>query len=206
MLNNNLQNMVDEMRMAPKEIFPSHYWNELNKKNFAQLQDHGYNNFKRTVALNYFTWLPIIPIDSQYRFLLRNIPMKSTAHAFFQALTSSVYPPLNRIQSWSYAFITRLLWEYASINDSGKKLDLLHEPKIGNPPPVRVMNKIISQDLANSFLEYISIFDSKIDISKIKTVIELGSGYGRTAFVILKLNPGIQYILVDIPPALYIAQ
>jgi hypothetical protein len=35
---------------------------------------------------------------------------------------------------------------------------------------------------------------------------ELGGGYGRTAFVFLTLLPGVRYQLVDIPPALYVAE
>lgn len=206
MFDNNLKDMLREMRFAPKEILPSKYWEELNKKNFAQLQQYGFNNFKRTIGLNYFTWLPI-PIDSQIRYLLKNLPIKTTIPILFQTISSSSNPPLSRIQTWSYVLITRLLWEYALRNDLKKELYLLDEPKVGNPPDIRIKNKIISQDLANSFLEYNAIFDSKkMDPSKIKTIIELGSGYGRTAYVFLKLMPHAKYILVDIPPALYIAQ
>jgi putative sugar O-methyltransferase len=202
---NALKDMITEMDLAPKEVLPSEYWKVLNKKNFTQLKRHGYNNFKRTVALSYFTWLPL-PSNPQILFLLRNLSMKTLINLTFQTLISPSSPPINRFKSWSYIFITRLLWAYALIDDSNNKLDLLYEPTIGNPPNVKIKNKIISQDIANSFLEYNSIFKSKIDVTKVKTVIELGPGYGRTAYVILKLSPNIKYILVDIPPALYIAQ
>ena len=33
-----------------------------------------------------------------------------------------------------------------------------------------------------------------------------GRAYGRTAYVFMTLQPGCRYILVDIPPALYVAQ
>ena len=35
---------------------------------------------------------------------------------------------------------------------------------------------------------------------------ELGSGYGRTAYVHLTLRPDCRYVLVDIPPALYVCE
>jgi putative sugar O-methyltransferase len=34
----------------------------------------------------------------------------------------------------------------------------------------------------------------------------LGPGYGRTAYFIKRFKPDVQYVFVDIPPALYIAQ
>jgi len=37
-------------------------------------------------------------------------------------------------------------------------------------------------------------------------VVELGAGYGRTAYVICKLVPGVRYVVVDIPPALYVSE
>jgi putative sugar O-methyltransferase len=36
--------------------------------------------------------------------------------------------------------------------------------------------------------------------------VELGGGYGRLAWVLLVAHPGLRYILVDIPPALAIAE
>ena len=33
------------------------YWKFLNKKNIEQLIDYGYDNFKQTVARNYYTWV-----------------------------------------------------------------------------------------------------------------------------------------------------
>ncbi len=45
-----------------------------------------------------------------------------------------------------------------------------------------------------------------VDAAEINTIMELGSGYGRTAWVYLTLHPGCRYVLVDIPPALYICE
>lgn len=202
---NILRQMVNESAYSPSEILPSKYWEVLNKKNFNQLKEKGYKNFKRTIALNYFTWV-VSPTDPQIIFLIKNLRFKDTITTFFHTLVSKKYTPMNIFSSWSYTFLTRLLWLYVSHLDKRKLLNSLEEPIVGNPPRVMFKNKLISQDLANSFLEYLSIFDSKIEIPKIKTIIELGPGYGRTAYVILKLKPNIRYILVDIPPALYVAQ
>src|ERR1700686_1707390 len=67
---------------------PSKYWVELNKMNLAQLQQHGYENFKRTIALNYFTFVRILPWDSQIIFLLRHLPLPVSLGCAWRAFTA----------------------------------------------------------------------------------------------------------------------
>ena len=109
-------------------------------------------------------------------------------------------------QSVYYNLLTRLMWAYVEEHDSEHVLERLGEPLEGNPPRVYQGARLISPDLANSFLEYLSVMNADVDESQIGTVMELGSGYGRTAYVYLKLHPNRRYILVDIPPALYICE
>jgi len=77
----------------------------------------------------------------------------------------------------------------------------LSEPQVGNPPNIRKGGRLISQDLANSVLEYQSI----ANVAK-GTVCELGGGYGRNAFVTASLAPVSKYIMVDISPAFGVSQ
>ena len=66
---------------------------------------------------------------------------------------------------------------------------------------------MVSQDLANSLLEFYSIREVFSPSPKERfTIAELGAGYGRTAHVFLRAFPRCRYIIVDIPPALYVAQ
>jgi SAM-dependent methyltransferase len=188
---------------------PSRYWEELNKMNLAQLNEYGYENFKRTIALNYFTWVRILPWDSQIVFLCKKLPAKTILRAIRGAFGISMqryFSSLDVIQSFSYGFLSLLLWEYILQLSFPAALLALQEPEEGNPPfiyPRREMR--VSQDLANSLLEYDS-FQAAIPASGRGTILELGGGYGRNAFVILRLHPEIKYVLVDIPPALWIAE
>ena len=52
-----IREMFDEFEKFRPQILPSRYWVELNNKNLQQLAESGYENFKRTVARNYFTWI-----------------------------------------------------------------------------------------------------------------------------------------------------
>jgi putative sugar O-methyltransferase len=105
----------------------------------------------------------------------------------------------------SYRYFVLLLWAYARNLDASGYLDRLEEPREGNPIVVEMDGRQVSSDLVNSVLEYYSIGEAT-DVSMCRRALEIGGGYGRSAYCILKLNPDIQYTFVDVPPALFLAQ
>jgi putative sugar O-methyltransferase len=186
---------------------PSKYWVELNKMNMAQLQQHGYENFKRTIALNYFTFVRIWPWDAQFRFLLKQLPVRACLTCIKQAWFArrhDYFSSFNWIQSLFYNFLTLASWEYTRAVVSDASLLSLREPEDGNPAEIRDRSgRLISQDLASSILE-ISSMGSSLPAGSV--VLELGAGYGRDAYALLATKPGIKYVIVDIPPALWVAE
>tara|TARA_R110001592_G_scaffold175969_2_gene415362 strand:- start:34 stop:861 length:828 start_codon:yes stop_codon:yes gene_type:complete len=73
---------------------------------------------------------------------------------------------------------------------------------LGNPSYIEKENKIITQDLITTAEEF-DIFSKSIDVENIKTVVEIGVGYGRTTCYFLRSMPKIKdYYIVDIPPAI----
>jgi putative sugar O-methyltransferase len=180
----------------------SHYWNFLNRKNIEQIVQFGLDNFRQTVAQNYFTWL----VNSSHGYAknlfstnkvrLKNAPKSELykKHAFFTYR-----------ESFQHNQITALLYSYINESGGGAYLSQLEEPFFGNPPSITLDGKAISQDLLNGLLEYMAI-SNQCDMSKVSTILELGAGSGRTAYCFLKLLPKAKYIIVDIPPALFISQ
>ncbi len=200
-----IKSMFDEFPKYREEILPSKYWKELNRKNLQQLVDSRYENFKRTLARNYFTWI-VNPLNKQIRFLMREAGFWNSTKILFSALAAPRHDLLKRKHTIFYNTLTNLLWSYVEKNDSEGHLKRLTEPLEGNPLEVRRDGKLISQDLANSLIEYKAILHPDLDRREVHTIMELGPGYGRTAHVFLTLQPGCRYILVDIPPALFVAQ
>jgi putative sugar O-methyltransferase len=186
---------------------PSKYWVELNKMNLAQLQEHGYENFKRTIALNYFTFVRILPWDAQFRFLLRKLPVGTFMRCLKNALFTGkheYFSSFNGIQSILYNFLALASWEFTRHAVSDANLLALREPADGNPAAIHdESGALISQDLASSILEISSMGAGLVSGS---VVLELGAGYGRDAYALLATQPGIKYIIVDIPPALWVAE
>jgi putative sugar O-methyltransferase len=183
---------------------PSLYWEELNKLNLAQIARHGYVNFKRTIALNYFTWATMVPWNSQVIFLARFCSMRRLAAIVWRALTDSDTAVVGRARRAAYDLISLLLWEYILRLELPAKLINLREPASGNPLLVFPRSGMgVTQDLANSILEYRSFSGA---LTARPTIVELGAGYGRNAYVILNDRPDAKIIIIDIPPALWIAE
>jgi putative sugar O-methyltransferase len=199
--------MFSSIELGDSLARPSKYWVELNKMNLAQLQQHGYENFKRTIALNYFTFARILPWDAQFRFLLRFLPMRSSLDCLKRALLSrkhEYFSAFNWIQSLLYNFLTLASWSYTRSAITNPALLALREPEEGNPAAIRDhTGALISQDLASSILE---ISAMSLTLVPGSVVLELGAGYGRDAYAMLATNPGIRYVIVDIPPALWVAE
>ncbi len=202
-----IDEMFHSLAGAPSQVRPSRYWEELNKMNVAQLKEEGFENFKRTIALNYFTWARIFPWDSQIIYLCRHVGATGTFRAVgkaFQFCAARYFS--SALQSFSYGLLTYLLWEYILQGDHAPELLALQEPEFGSPPIVAPREGMqVSQDLGNSLLEYES-FRQGLPADGRGMVLELGGGYGRNAFVILRMNPRVRYVAVDIPPALWVAE
>lgn len=199
-----VQMMFSELERGRPEVQPSKYWKKLNQGNQAQLFSTGFENFRRTVAKDYFTWTRMVPWDEQFRFLIRNLPATTTIANLFRTFMPPKHQHIPLRQSLTYNFLSNMVWDYAVRSFPG--IEKLYEPPVGNPPRLLRNGRLISQDLANSGLEAQFILSNVPRISAVRTVCELGAGYGRTAHALLTLRPDLRYVVVDIPPALHVSQ
>ena len=190
---------------------PSLFWQRLAQKHGDDLEHDGLDLTKRRQALNYFTWRwswGRMAKSQQLRFLLlHSTPLTILRCVFTPArLSGSSWRgvPWTRKERWLYVFAVRLLWQYARRHD---ELDVLSlsEPSLGSPLPVRWQGRLISQDLANSALEASAVARALAG-TKPSSIMEVGAGYGRTAYVLLSRFPGATYTIVDIEPALSISR
>jgi putative sugar O-methyltransferase len=182
----------------------SNAWTALSKKNFDQLVRDGFNNFKQTIATNYFTFL-VQQGDPQIEALESLLSDVEIAASRNLALAEPDDPNVDIPDQFSYRYFVHLLWAYAVNLDVSGNLQKVSEPTLGNPFQIHAGKQLISQDLANSVIEYYSMTEV-VDFEECKRVLEIGAGYGRDAHAILTLNPDVQYFFVDVPPSLFIAQ
>ena len=128
----------------------------LNRKNLDQLLFDGYRNFKRTIALNYFTF-PVQAGDPQIASLEARLDRADVEGCWNLARSLPDDPGSDLPDQLHYRYVVLLLWSYARQVDRRKYLDRLKEPLEGNPMLVPVEGQNASQDLANSLIEYYSI-------------------------------------------------
>jgi len=172
-----LQSMFDCMSQGNQVYLPSKFWETLNKNNLDQLESDGIKNFKQTIAQNYFTWI-IGRQDEQFRYLVKHTSLLDWPSILKGILTYDPNSPLRRRQQRELAVFTRMLWKLAERIDSECLLKHLDEPEEGNPFKIFLNKKLISQDLANSILEYYSIREHlAFTNSERITICELGAGY-----------------------------
>jgi putative sugar O-methyltransferase len=212
----NLEPMFDEMRVAPEIVRPSMFWESLNERNVRQLHEAGFESFKQTINRNYFQFLPADPRNEQFQSVLRYWLRRPSPRPFSARFTdrSRLAAPsegiraraLGRYKGALYRLYVALLWDYVHDRDRLGLLDRLSEPELGRPISFEYRGRRISEDLCNSVLEALSVTDALPAPLGRDVVIELGSGYGRLAWVFLEAFPEIRYVLVDIPPALAVAE
>ncbi len=201
-----LDAMVSCLARGNSIYLPSAFWEAHNQKNFKQIEAEGIENIKQTVAQNYFTWV-IGSENEQFQYLKKHtrfwdgFSIKNGAAKFDQDSR------LTHNQQYEMTLFTRMLWKFAAQLDELKLLKSIEEPLEGNPFRIHLGGKLISQDLANSVLEFYSIREQfRPPLNEAVRICELGAGYGRNAYVFLRAFPNCKYVVIDIPPALYVSQ
>ena len=189
----------------------SRFWAKLGAEHADQLSEHGFDTFKRKQALRYFTWRwrPESMLRSeQLRFLVTNTSPRVWADVLREPMPAgdalwegSGFAAGERRLT---VIATRLIWAYAERHGSRAVLDL-PEPEIGAPLPIRWRGRLISQDLANCALET-RVVERALGERAPASIVEIGGGYGRTAYALLSRYPEATYTIIDIEPARSISQ
>jgi putative sugar O-methyltransferase len=190
---------------------PSRFWQQLAEQHEGALARSGPEWVKRTQALRYFTWRwrwSVALRGEQLRFLLsQTSPLTWIRCAAARTdLSDDAWKGVTwpKTERWTYAVAVRLLWEYSRRHDDCGALSL-PEPLAGHPFPVTWRGRLISQDLANSALEAAAIRRA-LGTREARSFLEIGAGYGRTAYVLLSVFPNSTYTIVDIEPALSLSR
>ena len=200
-----IEAMYGEFSTFREELRPSPEWQETNKERLKNLAKYRYQNFKQILAFESAAHGDAT-VPGEIASLARDAGFLRSLRALTRSCSGPRIATLGRWRSARYRLLTRLLWAHVEKTDSDGNLDRLSEPLEGNPPRIMRKDRLISRDLALSLLEYRTIVANTAGAAEIRTCLELCSGYGRSAYVFLALRPGCRYILVDTPPALYVAE
>lgn len=216
-----LEIMYEDHIAGPRIYHASKLWEMLNQINIDWLKTDGLDNFKRTVNNNYFNWM-VQTRSVYFRNMARYFIRKAIRHPskFLNLLKINIGEMYHRtfvssntqltfLQRKTYALYLLFLHEYVKDNDRFGIFDNLQEPLVGNPICIEENGKRISQDISNSYMEYSYVRHAMgDDFRGVKTVAEIGGGYGRLSYLfhLLHQSEGIRIVLIDLPPALLVAQ
>jgi len=110
-------------------------------------------------------------------------------------------------KSINYNLVLLILYENIKSREIFKSYDKIQKKLYQKySPELEIDDKIITQHMLISLLEYEKI---KLLTSKTKNslnVLELGAGYGRTANMILSMSEKTKYVIADLPPAIYFSK
>jgi putative sugar O-methyltransferase len=189
------------------------YWARLGAKHTTLIATHGIEHFKRTINFEYAQWavgtwrhgfIRSLIVDLARRGrpplgLLARYDRRDLEHVVWAA-NGPVDPTTLR----PFAAYVGLLWQLAQTRDRIGCLEV-EEPKVGDPLPVSYFGRLISLDLAMCAHD-LNTIASLTDLSQVNRVLEIGAGYGRMAHVLASLRPGVEYTIVDIPPAIAVSK
>lgn len=195
-----LVSMMDYYITTPSSIETSNYWNFLSKKHIELLSKHKIENFKQTIErLHYWGEARMDSV------LIRPIQDNPVT---IDVKTEEIFRShefCTKSDSIQHNLANIVMLNYVVNNGYGKYLEVLEEPLFGNPIFIKYNQKRISFPLLNSIME-IDVLSRNLELKSKPRFLEIGAGSGRTALSLLKLLKDSKYIIVDIPPALYISQ
>ena len=192
--------MVDYYVTSPSFAKTSKYWNFLCKKHIELLNEYGIENFKQTIER--FHYWGEANIDSV---LIKPLLDDQVTVDVKVGEIYRYYEFCSKLDSIQHNLANIILLNYIVNNGYGNYLEILEEPTFGNPIYIEYNQRRVSFSLLNSIIE-IDVLIKNLDLKQKTRFMEIGAGSGRTASALLSMLPDSKYIIVDIPPALFISQ
>lgn len=207
-LDEDLINLINYYISSKSFKFSSRFWNILNIRHINQIIQFGIENFATTVAMSYFTSLTYD--DEKVQTILNFIDEKKIVPSEYSNELFKKQTNIDFTHSVNHNIILNLLYTYIKHNKFDQYLGSLEKNNflIEKVPHIKIDKMILTQDKLNSILEFINIKKILSTInSQSLNFLEIGAGSGRTTETIISLlneNTKIKYVIVDIPPAIYI--
>ena len=184
---------------------PTPFWRDASKRIANEILAHGIENFRRLpLALSYFVPTygpPTLGLNLEQAKWLESTFQEKYQNSYKAelALTAYLSGKLNALADF------RVLMA-ANKDADAFGLTTFSESDVGNPIEQFDFDGRRYSRSALNYLLGLSLLKRYADLSKIKTVLEIGGGFGTLGEIIGKApTKGIRYIDIDIPPTNFVA-
>ena len=202
-IDNDLKEIISSFVLSESYNFVSNYWHLRNIENCKSLDRCGREKGISEIARTSYYVLTDLH-DSWIDGAIKNLSYVKDIK-----VNSQLFKKQNRLthrQSIFYNYLCFLLYNNLKRGNYFKFLSELQDKTyLGfNDPFIEIDNINITTDKITSLLDCEKI-DKAFNFDKIKTVLEIGAGSGRTSEAIMTINNNLNYVICDIPPAIYIS-
>lgn len=209
-----LELMIRDMRNSPEIYRPTNYWAVYESRFLPLLRAQGLRDFRRrrNSILTSFgaTDLPVRREINLARSKIFNNRFSRRIPLWINSI-EAVSAWLNRALPFDPGLdpeaAARLAFEFVRAKGAergARPLEQLDVSLYGNPEDTfRVNERVYTTSILFYYMEY-AYCCQFIDFDRLALFAEVGSGSGKQVEVIKKLHPGIAFVLLDIPPQLYV--
>lgn len=199
---NLLRYMLEDMELAPDLYKPTNFWSCALKSIIADIKEYGISTFRRhESALSFYVPMYSVSFFHKYsRFTkIFNLFLLFPKGKLIKRI-------LTRILDGSAMALADYRVFMAAESDKLPKLKSVSESQFGAPLEQYCFDgKLYSESFLN-YLRGLAFLKKLVDTQGIKTVLEVGGGYGTLGEILLKCeDSNFFYIDVDIPPVGYVA-
>lgn len=200
--------LLDEMRAdiaAQPELYqPTEFWREASAQIAADLREAGFENFRRLPSIRKFfvpsygppgNMLSTADVAQIEELLLQSTPRNSKKHLALLSLLTG--------EAW--ALSDYRVFRAGDRPELKPDLSGITESTTGNPPD---QNEFEGARFSRSMLNYLHglvFLKQTLGDVGIRSVLEIGGGFGTLGEILHKSGDGYAYVDVDIPPTAAVA-
>jgi putative sugar O-methyltransferase len=199
-----IRQMLADMACQPAEFQPTPFWEAASTEIIAELDRAGFESFRRLESTRRFfvpsygppgNLLTPAQVDQLEAALLTQVPADSKAHRTLMSHLSG--------DAWALAdYRVFLAGDRPGIRPL---LGAVSESLVGQPPDgLEVDGRRFSRSMLN-YLHGLVFLKQQLGDADIRTVLEIGGGYGTLGEILLQAGDDHAYIDVDIPPTSAVA-
>lgn len=199
-----LEQMRADMAGQPSLFQPTSFWQAASARIAAELETGGFENFRRLPAPRDFfvpshgppgNMLSLAQVDELEASILRQVPAGSKTHLTLR----------QAINGDAWALSDYRVFLAGDRPEVAPDLSRVSESTVGNPPDGLIIDgRRFSRSMLN-YLHGLVFLKQQLGDAGIRTILEIGGGYGTLGEILQQTGEAFSYVDVDIPPTSAVA-